>query len=434
MISIVPARHIAAAPAPPVSAAASAGSPAAAAPPIFLRPCPPGFHFARLIGAPEQSVPGYDRPIREFQFDLRGSGISYNTGDHAGILPRNDPARVQAFLEWFGLTGTTLIAVTPTRMPVSESPLPSTLTITELLEQYLDIAAPPTRKLARELSLFAIDPVEKTRLQTLADPDKKESGFETLVKNVSIDEFLRRFPNTMAAVPLDQLVSMIPFIKPRYYSIASSSLARPTQLELVVVRFNWQTPAKTNRVGLCTGYLFSHDPATLSPERSILVPMHVHSGILNPLSDLTVPVIMFGLGVGIAPFRAFLQHRAAQLDAARSSATPVTPALCDLWFACRHVKKDFVYRDYFESLKPSGVLTNVYSVFSHDQKEFRTVVTLMDEHPEWIWNSLRLENVHCFYCGPALGIPEMILAAMQRACERAGGLSPQQAADRKSVV
>ena len=36
------------------------------------------------------------------------------------------------------------------------------------------------------------------------------------------------------------------------------------------------------------------------------------------------------------------------------------------------------------------VLTNFYSVFSHDQKEFRTAVTLMDEQPQAIWNMLKL--------------------------------------------
>ncbi len=53
-------------------------------------------------------------------------------------------------------------------------------------------------------------------------------------------------------------------------------------------------------------------------------------------ASVAVPIIMVGPGTGLAPFRAFIQHR--QLGSA-----PEAKGEAVLYFGCRHRVKDFLY-------------------------------------------------------------------------------------------
>ena len=54
--------------------------------------------------------------------------------------------------------------------------------------------------------------------------------------------------------------------------------------------------------------------------------------------DTTVPIVMIAAGTGIAPFRGFIQERAAQLVCGREIGRTI------LYYGCR-TKKDFLYSD-----------------------------------------------------------------------------------------
>jgi sulfite reductase alpha subunit-like flavoprotein len=51
---------------------------------------------------------------------------------------------------------------------------------------------------------------------------------------------------------------------------------------------------------------------------------------------VTVPIIMVGPGTGLAPFRAFIQHR-------QLGPTSEAKGEAVLYFGCRHRAKDFLY-------------------------------------------------------------------------------------------
>ena len=73
----------------------------------------------------------------------------------------------------------------------------------------------------------------------------------------------------------------------------------------------------------------------------------------------TVPIIMVGPGTGLAPFRGFIQHRAAIARDGRECGENL------LFFGCRHENKDFLYQEELMEYKKEGIL-QLYTAFSRD--------------------------------------------------------------------
>eukprot|EP01029_Cantina_marsupialis_P000003 TRINITY_DN0_c0_g2_i2.p1 TRINITY_DN0_c0_g2~~TRINITY_DN0_c0_g2_i2.p1 ORF type:complete len:1118 (-),score=455.47 TRINITY_DN0_c0_g2_i2:14-3367(-) len=319
---------------------------------------PPGYHFCRLTSSTEETGPGYDRPLNTFVFDLEGSGMEYVIGDHASIMPRLSDELVDAFLRMYGLEVLENHALNIAPLdPLTESEFPPSLTVRELVSQYLDLPAPPTKKFLRQLSLYADDAEESSRLRDLCKDDN-EYEFNKFVQEYSTFEVLEMFKS--ARPPLDSIISFFPVIKPRLYSIASCSDYCKGNLELGIVKYNWETPSKRVRTGLCTGYLWD-----LEPKNRPKIAMKIVHGILYPPQDSLTPQIYMGLGSGIAPFRGFCQNREYLM---KEEGKELGPAY--LYFGCRYDDKDYVYGPDFERWVEMGVLTAVIPAFSRCQKRW----------------------------------------------------------------
>ena len=89
--------------------------------------------------------------------------------------------------------------------------------------------------------------------------------------------------------PFEYLLSMLPAICPRLYSIASSPLYREDKLDLLIVLNEWRDINKNRRVGLTTNFLFGAKPG-------LKVAIQIRRGILQPPEDTESPTLMFGLG------------------------------------------------------------------------------------------------------------------------------------------
>lgn len=63
------------------------------------------------------------------------------------------------------------------------------------------------------------------------------------------------------------------------------------------------------------------------------------------------PIIMVGPGTGLAPFRAFVQHRLLSASEARAP-----PGEAVLFFGCRRRDQDFLYRDLLEGWHETGAI------------------------------------------------------------------------------
>jgi sulfite reductase (NADPH) flavoprotein alpha-component len=99
---------------------------------------------------------------------------------------------------------------------------------------------------------------------------------------------------------------------------------------------------------------------------------------------------MVGPGTGIAPFRGFLQERAAT----------AAPGKNWLFFGDQHAATDFLYQDELERYFNDGVLNQLHLAFSRDGDAKVYVQDRMRENGRQLWQWL-CEGAYFFVCGDA---------------------------------
>jgi cytochrome P450/NADPH-cytochrome P450 reductase len=120
----------------------------------------------------------------------------------------------------------------------------------------------------------------------------------------------------------------------RQYSISSSPLWNPGNVTLTYDVVNKPAFSGQGRfVGVASNYLSS-----LTPGDKLHVSVRGSSQAFHlPKDGQNVPVVMIAAGTGLAPFRGFIQERAAQIAAGRTLA----PAL--LFYGCHSPTTDLLY-------------------------------------------------------------------------------------------
>ena len=334
----------------------------------------------------------------------------------AAVLPRNPTSAVDKILALYHpeVVGSKLLSVEPVD-PLGDCPFPATLTARELLTQYLDLCGRPSRTFFRQLLMFTTTLSARNELRALCerdDDDNDQSKLERYTGHSCFADVLCKYAKT-SLPPFEYLLSMIPVTTPRLYSIASSPLLRKDRLDLLVVLNQW-SDGNVNRVGLTTQFLFGMEIGDKCA-------VQIRTGILVPPEDTETPLLMFGLGTGVAPFRGFLQHRQALME----QGAKLGPAT--LYVGYRHERLDYYLKDDMRMWIEKGVLTALHPAFSHDRLEERNgrlyfVSDLISEKPKDIANALNIhtqdKKVHVYYCGPALGIPETIQRSMTAAISK----------------
>ena len=235
---------------------------------------------------------GYERPIDHFEFDLTGSGLSYDQGDSLGVWPTNPSDQVEKVLKSLGMTGDEVLKITAIDSNRSE-PLPEVITARVLLSEVLDVSGWPKRRFYEFLKMCATDEAEQAELAHLTTKEGKSDYQAYAAESYTYAELLEKFPS--AKPTLGHLLDYIPDIKPRLYSIASSSRMRTDdECHLCIIKNDWDATSGRNCVGLCTGWLERLDvPAEGIPLRGKIHP----SAVTMPDTHKT-PMVMIALGTG----------------------------------------------------------------------------------------------------------------------------------------
>lgn len=301
-----------------------------------------------------------DRNCLHMEISIAGSNLSYTTGDHIAVWPNNSGKEVDRFFKVLGKEDKrhTVIAVRGLD-PTAKVPFPSPTTYDATIRFYMEINAAVSRQLVSGIAQFAPNDDIKAEMTKLGS-DKDYFKSHVTDRNLNLAQLLEIAGKgqTWSKIPFSFLFENIVKIQPRYYSISSSSLVQKDKISITaVVESIEKDGAPYVLKGVTTNYLLAlkqkqhgdpnPDPhgldyAITGPRNKydgIHVPVHVrHSNFKLP-SDPSKPIIMVGPGTGVAPFRGFIQERAAQAKAGQNVGKTI------LFFGCRKQSEDFMYED-----------------------------------------------------------------------------------------
>lgn len=368
---------------------------------------------AQLVSNLRVTAESHFQDVRLIEFDVTGSGIEFSAGDVVMIQPQNAPEDVQQFCQLLRLEPDRCFVLQPSE-PGTPLPahLPQPCTIQHLVACYLDISCVPRRSFFELLSWFSPDELEREKLQEFSSAQGQEELYSYCHRpRRTTLEVLCDFPHTTCAVPLDYLLDLIPRIQPRAFSIASSMLALPNRIQILLAVVQYRTRLCKPRRGLCSTWL-----ASLSPRQGdVRVPLWVKKGGMKFPAEPDTPVIMIGPGTGVAPFRAAVQERVAL---GRKGSC--------LFFGCRQKAKDFYCAAEWQALVSSGHLT-LFTAFSRDQEEKIYVQHRIRENKGLVWDLLSRGNAHVYLAGNAKQMPAAVAEALRAVCQEEGGLSAPEA-------
>lgn len=331
----------------------------------------------------------YNRNIFHIEFDLGESGLEYKIGEALGIHAENHPDEVNEFIKWYGLDPDAVVEV-----PTREDPnVLENRTVYQALLQNVDIFGRPPKRFYEALAEFADDEKEKQNLLTLNTPDgAQEFKRRAEVDTITFADLLLEFSS--AHPSFNDIVRIVNPMKRREYSIASSQRVQPNSVSLLIVTVDWVDPKGRDRFGQATRYLDRLSvgaPVTVSVKPSVMK--------LPPSTK--APIIMAGLGTGLAPFRAFVQERALQKREGHDIGAVM------LYMGSRHQREEYLYGEEWEAYQDAGIITLLGRAFSRDQPHKIYIQDRMRQTMEDIRQAYLREGGSFYLCGPTWPVPDV---------------------------
>jgi sulfite reductase (NADPH) flavoprotein alpha-component len=338
------------------------------------------------------NAPGSAKETRHVVVDLGQSGISYVPGDSLGVVPRNFPGVVDELLSHLALD-----PATPVDQPTGPVALRDLLITQYSLNRV-------SKKFVKGLLEKLPEGEKKTKLAEIVG---NEEAFDDYVFTRDYTDVLIDYPHKLTA---QEFLPLANKIAPRLYSIASSPKAHPGEVHLTIAIVNYTTHGRA-KFGLASGYLgHGQEPNKNEVPVYIQPTKHFHM----PAGDANI--IMVGPGTGIAPFRAFLEHRAIEGATGKSW----------LFFGDQKRATDFLYEKEFEAMLEKGTLTRLDTAFSRDQAEKIYVQDRMGESGAELWKWLK-EGAYFYVCGDAKRMAKDVHQKLIDIAREHGGLTPEAA-------
>ncbi len=314
--------------------------------------------------------------------------LTYEPGDAAGIIPLNSVELVNEVLRVTGLSGDDVIEIKEIKS-----------TLFEVLHSDFELSKITVDVVGRYL---VFSPNEQ--LQQLVD---NTDAFKEYLKSGDIVDLFQDYPSKLTAQDLIQLLRPL---QARFYSISSSPKAYPGELHLTVGLVEFEDNGRHKR-GTCSTYLSEID----MENGNVKLFIESNPGFRLPENEQT-PIIMVGAGTGIAPYRAFVQHREQGENPGKSW----------LFFGNRNFETEFLYQTEWHDFLKTGALTNMDVAFSRDGEKKIYVQDRLLEKASEVFQWLE-DGAHFYICGDMKSMARQVQDTLVSIVESQGGLSKENA-------
>ncbi|CAH1998566.1 unnamed protein product [Acanthoscelides obtectus] len=353
--------------------------------------------------------------VRLIRFNTDGK--HYNPGDILALRPKNLQWIVDEFMDVLSSNGVDIPpdSVFTLQQNDPDVPIPDVLrykvTFSQLCLEYFDLLSIPRRQTFQVLAQLTDSELEKEKCLEFTTAEGQEELFSYVNRpRRNIVEVLRDFPNATKNLTTDVLFEILPPIKPREFSIASSFKLSPNEIHILVAVVRFKTKLAKERVGLCSNFLADlkkHDRASV----------WINKGSFKFPSDLDTPVIMVGPGTGVATFRSYILERISEGTATKDNLI--------LFYGCRYRNMDFLCGQDFEELAEAHKMTFV-TAFSREQDEKVYVQHKIIEHKEIVWKALQ-KKAYVYVAGNSKNMPQSVREAFTEVCIDIGGMTKEKA-------
>lgn len=311
-----------------------------------------------------QKITGRDseKDVRHIEIDLGDSGLRYQPGDALGVWYQNDPQLVKELVELLWLKGDEPVTVDGKTLPLAEA-----------LEWHFELTVNTATIVENYATL--------TRSESLLPLVGDKAQLQQYAAATPIVDMIRFSP---AQLDAEALIGLLRPLTPRLYSIASSQAEVESEVHVTVGVVRYEIEGRA-RAGGASSFLADR----VEEDGEVRVFIEHNDNFRLPANPET-PVIMIGPGTGIAPFRAFMQQRAA--DGAQGKNW--------LFFGNPHFTEDFLYQVEWQSYVKEGLLTRIDLAWSRDQQQKVYVQDKLREQGAELWRWIN-DGAHIYVCGDA---------------------------------
>ena len=303
-----------------------------------------------------------EKDVRHIEIDLGDSGLRYQPGDALGVWYQNDPQLVKELVELLWLKGDEPVTVDG-----------KTLSLAEALEWHFELTVNTATIVENYATL--------TRSESLLPLVGDKAQLQQYAAATPIVDMVRFSP---AQLDAEALIGLLRPLTPRLYSIASSQAEVESEVHVTVGVVRYEIEGRA-RAGGASSFLADR----VEEDGEVRVFIEHNDNFRLPANPET-PVIMIGPGTGIAPFRAFMQQRAA--DGAQGKNW--------LFFGNPHFTEDFLYQVEWQSYVKEGLLTRIDLAWSRDQQQKIYVQDKLREQGAELWRWIN-DGAHIYVCGDA---------------------------------
>ena len=370
-------------------AASDAVNAAAATPEAYDKFNP---YAAHLLTRRRLTARTAEKDVEHLEIDLGDSGLRYQPGDTLGVWYENAPQLVADMLVCHQLRGEERVQIDGQEIPIAEA-----------LIRRLDITT-STPVLAQYYAQLSQNSDLQAALAAASADEAAQTAF--LRANPPMTLF-RDYPHPLDAPTLARLFRPL---TPRLYSIASAQakVGEAAHLCVGVVRHRHGQAAY---VGGASGFLGER----LAEGETVRIFIQDNPHFRLP-ADGNTPILMIGAGVGVAPFRAFMQQREA--DGARGENWLV--------FGNTRFTQDFLYHADWLKWRGDGLITRADLAWSRDRAEKVYVQHKLLEAAPDVWAYLQ-RGARVYVCGDALRMAKGVEAALREIARREGGMDEEAA-------